>query len=535
MLTSAHKLVGYKMKVQNIMVLLLASIVANTGFAQYTQQEGECDGLPPVAVGSIDGTCVGLLVGTEAGFVKPRKTIQVPDQSQLLVTDMGGWSDYRGILWLVDFYTEKGFSGPYRASKLLEKLRLPHDIKLGDDGLFYLGEAHQISRFKLTVGKVNQAEVVISNLPFEPDAYQHPLTSFVFQPNNDLIVNVGSKTDSCTSLKTTDTCDEVTEVGLRHYTYNPETLKWRSEYDLYATGLRNSMALVAHSSGTLLQGENSSDIKAADEPYEEINIIKKGGFYGWPYCLNRNFDQATIANGCKQKNYIPPHSLMPPHTAPLDMIYYNSNKLPMLTGKLLVSWHGYRVVGNRLAAYAVDPKGIPYLTGEVSFNRDPIAPATDFTRHKYRPEGGSSADAQHIEVIHQWNTVPEVRPEGAPVGLLELSDGSIVITDDKNKSLLRLAPGKPFNGPTDSTLAPDVSGFNYAGDAKDILVQRCSVCHIELHQTPGLLLNPSAWLRLENNKTVLEEKLTTSSKRMPPDYPLEDPQIKALLKAIDID
>lgn len=182
------------------------------------------------------------------------------------------------------------------------------------------------------------------------------------------------------------------------------------------------MALVVHSSGTILQGENSTDLEDAEEPHEEINVIRRGGFYGWPYCVNRKLDTGYTGEGCGRPNYVQPYSLMPPHVAPLDMTYYSGDLLPELKGSLMVSWRGYRVVGNRLVSYPTSREGLPLLSKHVTFNRDPIPPARDFTAHVMAPRGGSIADAQHIEIIGLWNKVDGLRPEGAPVGLLQLWD-----------------------------------------------------------------------------------------------------------------
>jgi len=51
-----------------------------------------------------------------------------------------------------------------------------------------------------------------------------------------------------------------------------------------AQGLRNSVAMVRHRSGTLLQAENGMDFPPADSPFEELNVLHQGAHYGWPYC-----------------------------------------------------------------------------------------------------------------------------------------------------------------------------------------------------------------------------------------------------------
>lgn len=518
-------------------LLLLGSV---SGHAGYKPLKNECDGLPSVAVGSISGTCVGLMAADvpELKFIKPRKALELPEANQILVTDMGGWNPGRGVLWLIEFSGDD-YSKPAYAGKLAENLVLPHDIKRGKDGLIYLGEANRITRFSVKNRKIQAPEIVVSDLPYPDGKNLHPLTSFVFTRDNDLLINTGSRTDDCglkerrkisAGKKNNSQCEEVPYVGLRRYRFNKETGLWGNTYDMYATGLRNSVALLVHDSGMILQAENSADLQDANEPYEEINIIKEGAFYGWPYCMNRSMNSGYRSNGCAGKNYTEPYSLMPPHTAPLDMIYYDHERLPQLQGKLLVSWHGYRVVGNRLVSYQVDNKGLPSLIKEPVFNRDPISPATEFTQHTFDPEGGSDGDAQHTEIIGYWNEIPGVRPEGAPVGLLQLKDGSLLIVDDKNKALLRLSEGQSYGEKRPVSVAePELDKQYFSGARKALLTEHCAGCHSELITAPEILLNRSGgWLKPVNGITLIESKLNAEVNFMPPAGKLSPEQISVL-------
>ncbi|MFC6632449.1 PQQ-dependent sugar dehydrogenase [Microbulbifer taiwanensis] len=514
---------------------LLFGLYATASAANYQPLPDKfCDGLPGLPVGTMAGTCLGLVASADSGigFRKPRKALEIAADNRILVTDMGGWGAGRGILWLLEFGDDR-YSELRSVSKLATGLNLPHDIKLGPGGYIYLGEAHRITRFRLQGGRITAPQTVADGLPFAPGNHLHPLTSFVFLPNNDLLVNAGSKTDDCGRAAGRTRCDEIGSTGLRRYEYLPGEKRWKDTFELYASGLRNSMALAIHSSGTVLQGENSTDLKDAEEPYEEINVIRRGGFYGWPYCANRALDTGYIENGCDRPDYVEPYSLMPPHVAPLDMIYYSGDRLPGLRGQLLVSWHGYRVVGNRLVSYPTSGEGLPLLSEDVVFRRDPIPPATDFTDHTMAPRGGSAADAQHAEVIGRWNKVEGLRPEGAPVGLLQLRDGSLLIVDDKNRALLRLSRGEAYADEALSFASAAVDGFDFGGEARHLLLDNCADCHRELHSNPGELLNRgSGWLQRKDGVTLLEQRLTSQSGFMPPMGKLEEQSIDLILGAL---
>ncbi|WP_062262250.1 PQQ-dependent sugar dehydrogenase [Endozoicomonas arenosclerae] len=474
--------------------------------------------------------CVGLVLNRSDSvpLKKPRKALELSEENALLVTDMGGWEKDRGSLWILTFDPKHPYSKLLNARRILTGLNLPHDIKYGPNGSIYLGEAHQISRLSLEKGSVSKQEIVVADLPYAEDGYLHPLTNMVFLANGDLLVNVGSRSDNCDVRKSSDECKELTETGLRLYRYQSDKHRWDQDYQVYATGLRNSMALAVHESGTILQAENSSDFPDHDEPYEEINIIEEGGFYGWPFCLNRQLDVADTGH-CQSEVYIEPYSLMPPHVAPLDMIYYQGKRLPQLAGKLLVSWHGFRVAGNRLVSYEVDDKGRPILSDQPVFYRDPIPPATEWTTHPFNSEGGMKREAQHQEVISHWNKVPGVRPEGAPVGLLELKDGTLLIVDDKNKALLRLSEGQAYTEKQSFSVVSEKKSRQVAPELP-LLKKYCAACHLELRTSPELLLNrEGGWLRKEKGKSVLEQRLRARVRFMPPQGRLSESVQQAIL------
>ena len=98
------------------------------------------------------------------------------------------------------------------------------------------------------------------------------------------------------------------------------------------------MGLVTHESGTLLQAENGRDFNDESEPFEEINVIKKGLHYGWPYCYDFQATSPEWKSAVRcAKDFEPPLILLPPHSAPLDLMYYHGKMFPDLEGHLLVT------------------------------------------------------------------------------------------------------------------------------------------------------------------------------------------------------
>lgn len=500
----------------------------------YTPTGQTCGGLPKVAVETMEWVCIGLVLqrGEELNLVKPRKIEQIAGQDAFLLTDMGGWDGNVGSLYLIE---RRG--GTYAARRLRSRLNLPHQILRGPGGFYYLGEAHRITAFRLDPkNRPIDWRTVIDGLPDLGDNL-HPLTHFIFLENGDLLVNIGAATDNCGAEADTGACRARESNGLlRRYRHMPKSGVWSTEYEVYATGLRNSMALVQHPSGTVLQAENGTDFKALGMPYEEINIVQRGGDYGWPYChdndaadphWNRDAD-------CRSDAYVRPWTLMPPHAAPLDMMYYTGDLLPGLTGTLLVGWHGYRAYGHRLVAYAVDGEGRPLREEAATFRSDPTPTDPWFTGQAYTPEGTAGPVSPHLEITSGWNRQPGIRPRGAPVGLLQAEDGSLWIVDDKNRAVLRMAPGEPWHPDPTREAAMAVSFAQdpkLADEVHPVLTGRCQACHDFLEgvepESLAAVMTQQGWL----SAPLYESKLAVAlqSGNMPPENPLPEPE-QALIR-----
>lgn len=451
----------------------------------YDPNDRSCDGYPRLKVGTMPGTCLGLVLPRDRatdskakrGFEKPRTIVQIPKSQDFLVVDMGGWAANNGSLFLL-----QNNQGRYDLKLVKYPFDNPHGLAWGPDGLLYIGEKEKIVRYRYVNGQLTNPQVVVGNI-LKEKGYMHPLTQFTFDPNTgDLFVNIGSASDHCRvdGKKDYKYCAENAERGTGAIVRIPAAeIKNLGPggvraFEATALGLRNSMAIAIHEpSGTVVQGENSRDFPEFDEPYEEMNVILKnklGSYYtlhyGWPYCydyratspewlfpenakapLKQQFTKPIYCNAGENPSggssgYMPPHSLIPPHAAPLHAAYYTKGSMfrDVLGGKLIMSWHGYQPTGHRLVAYDVDEKGRPLrvdVAGQTfNVDQDRGCPRP----RAWQPRGGIKKISPYKEIISNWNEVKGARPKGAPVGFTFAEDGSIwIVEDNANRTIVRLA------------------------------------------------------------------------------------------------
>ncbi len=428
-----------------LLVWLLSLVTANVSAGDrrvpYATLPDSCDGYPRLDIGMADGFCAGLVAGPTRGasqrpMVLPRMLLQL-DATTWLVTDLGGWDGTRGKVWKLE--TQRGKATILKP--LIADLVMPHAIARGPDGLVYVGEMSRIFRFDPSAPDPEASiQPVVAGLPDNRlHENRHPLSKFVFASDGALLVNVGAPSDQCLDAGGQPlgrTCPQSEQgeraASIRRYPLiGPAT--WSDAFTVYATGLRNSVALAVHPSGTVLQGENSYDFEQRWVPFDEINRIEAGHHYGWPYCADMTTPapgwKATGAMNCKSSAHASPTMLLPPHAAPLDMLWYDGAMFPSLKGTLLMTWHGYRSVGGRIVAFATDDDGVPVVQQRANF------PVYGGKARRY--PAGPSATARVL--TPGWNLVAGRRPQGSPVGLAVASDGAIWTTDDRAGLVIRIA------------------------------------------------------------------------------------------------
>ncbi|HMH65335.1 MAG TPA: PQQ-dependent sugar dehydrogenase [Rhizomicrobium sp.] len=438
--------------------LLLAACAAIPASARtFYTPNGTCDGWPRADIGMAKGFCAGIVVAPPAEFGdrtirSPRVILPLPGGTDFLVSDVGAWNSPGGKIWRITAEPGK----PTVITPVITDLYMPHFITRGPNGKVYVNEQGRILRFDPAAADPQSTiETVIADTPDTRKRFNfHPLSTFLFDANNDMLVSVGAPSDQCLvgvpSSKDgkpdgdkfcNQSEGDYKAAGIRRYAYLGDG-KWSPAFTMMAQGLRNSVTMVRHKSGTLLEGDNGVDFAPADTPFEELNVLKQGAHYGWPYCYDMTGTNPVWGPlhvmDCASDAHTKPVRLLPPHSAPLSMLYYDGRMFPQLKGKLLVSLHGYRVGGARLAAFTVDRHGIPVLTPNAHY--DAYA----------GPEGNETVSlpypgpaSEPLLLTPGWNNVNGSHPMGGPLGLAVAQDGAIWVAEDRNATILRIARDRP--------------------------------------------------------------------------------------------
>lgn len=267
-----------------------------------------------------------------------------------------------------------------------------------------------------------------------PATQNHRAKSVALGPDNGLFVNIGSPSNACQEAPRSvgspglDPCPQLhTRAGIWRFEAN-RTGQTLEDGTRFATGLRNTVALRTHPSGSLfgvvhgrdqlsaLWGEHFTEEESAEKPAEEFVRIEEGDNFGWPYCY---FDPAsntkvlapeyggdgTIVGRCAAMT--DPLIEFPAHWAPNDLEFYTGSQFPAeYRGGAFVAFHG-------------------------SWNRAPMPQAG--YNVAFVPFRGDGPDGDW-RIFAEGFAGKDVSPRGAdhrPVGLAQGPDGSLYISDSQ--------------------------------------------------------------------------------------------------------
>ena len=323
-----------------------------------------------------------------SGFARPRFMLAGPS-GEILLSDMGNGT----------VYVLTG-NKPERKA-IIEHLDRPYGLALWKDYL-YVGEPTSIKRYKYDAKNMTAGpgEEVIK---LERMGQGHITRSLLFDRKGEkLYVGVGSGSN-------VDAGEDPRRAAINRY--NPDG----SGHEIYAAGTRNPIGIHWYpGSDTLWAAVQERDALGDDLVPDYFTHIQQGAFYGWPYAYagpnedpRRKGEREDLV-----KKTIPGDILLQSHVAVLDFLFYTGKQFPKeYQGGAFVAFHGS---WNREKRVGYSVTFIPFEKGK------PSGPVRDF--------------------LTGWMLSPDSKEVwGRPVGIFQMADGSILVTDDGGKKIWRIS------------------------------------------------------------------------------------------------
>jgi glucose/arabinose dehydrogenase len=326
------------------------------------------------------------------GFEQPRM-IKVSQEGRVYVTDRK-----KGEILML---TDSDRDGKADQQKVVAQKEDVHGITL-HEGFLYAATVNDVYRAAIKEdGTIDQLQRIIDNLP---EGGRHPNRTIAFGPDGMMYVSIGS---------TCNACQEERKEAAAILQAKPDG----SGLKVYASGLRNTIGFDWHPSTKEMYGmDHGTDGIGNEEPGEELNKIREGANYGWPYIYNDNKpdpkvklpDGVTLAQFARQATS--PVITYTAHSAPMEMLFYSGNQFPNdYQHDAFIALHG-------------------------SWNRnEPVGYKVVRLRFK---DGKPVA----FEDFLTGFLVKENKAQfGRVCGLAQYQDGSLLITDDENGVIYRVA------------------------------------------------------------------------------------------------
>lgn len=330
---------------------------------------------------------------------------EIPGARQMTLTPKGtlfvGARDEGAVFAVADAAKLAAQGKTAKPIQIAESLTMPNGVAF-KDGTLYVAEVSRILRFPQIEKNLRDGakfEVLRDDFPTET---HHGWKYIAIGPDGWLYVPVGAPCNNC--LSENPIYASITRLSLDGKTR-----------EIYAKGVRNTVGFDWHpETKELWFTDNGRDQWGDDKPGDELNRAPKADLhFGYPHCHQGDLSDPEFGKGkdCGAKGpYTFPEKVLAPHTAALGMKFYRGKQFPAEYKKKVFiaehgSWNRSKKIGYRV------------MTVDWDGSKD----------YKVFAEG--------------W--LQNEDPWGRPVDVLELPDGSLLISDDYAGVIYRVTYKQP--------------------------------------------------------------------------------------------
>jgi glucose/arabinose dehydrogenase len=271
------------------------------------------------------------------------------------------------------------------------------------DGTLYVAEVNRIVKFDNVLASIKPGmsalspTVVYDKLPSDR---HHGWKYLRIGPDGYLYVPVGAPCNIC---ERPDPYASILRV-------KPDG----SGFEVFARGVRNTVGFTWHpDTRELWFTDNGRDTLGDEQPNDELNVAAKPGLhFGYPYCHEGTIVDPEFGKGKQCADYQPPALKLGAHVAPLGLTFYTGSMFPQeYRRRLFIAQHG-------------------------SWNRSVAAGHTGYRVMAARVEGNKVTG---YDVFAEGWLEGGKQAWGRPVDVLELGDGSLLVSDDRAHAIYRIS------------------------------------------------------------------------------------------------
>lgn len=269
------------------------------------------------------------------------------------------------------------------------------------DGDLYASAVSTILRFDDIDNRLDDVPEPVIITEDYPTNRAHGWKYIAFGPDGNLYVPVGAPCNICNREE--EIYSTITRIS-------PDG----SNREIVAHGVRNTVGFDWHpETGELWFTDNGRDWMGDDLPPDELNRLETDGqHFGYPFVHGNNiidpeYGEAGKATGLE---FIPPVQELGPHVAALGMLFYTGDMFPEeYKNQILIAEHGSWNRSSKIG-YRVS---LVRLNGNEAVSYEPFADG--------------------------WLQQPGEQVLGRPVDIIQMPDGSILVSDDHLNKIYRIS------------------------------------------------------------------------------------------------
>jgi glucose/arabinose dehydrogenase len=272
------------------------------------------------------------------------------------------------------------------------------------NGIAYHNGALYIAQVD-TIWRLDNIEAQLANPPApvfvaanEPHNGMHGWKYIGFGPDGKLYVPVGAPCNICDSVSVDPRFASMTRMNSDG-----------SDFEVFAHGIRNSVGFDWNPlTKELWFTDNGRDELGDDIPSDELNRAPNAGMhFGYPFCHQGDISDPIYGSMHPCSDFTPPVAKLGAHVASLGMKFYTGNMFPAVYKNQVFiaehgSWNRTTPIGYRIA--------LVRLSGNTATSVEVFADGW-------------------LQNSDAW---------GRPVDILQLKDGSLLVSDDKANMIYRI-------------------------------------------------------------------------------------------------
>ncbi len=295
-------------------------------------------------------------------------------------------------------------AGDKRTSRVVvDKLTQPAGVAMQGDSL-YVFAIDKVLRYD-GIEKNPNVQPVDMTAAFQLPPEQHHNWKYIaFGPDKKLYVPFGAPCNIC---------EPPTKEYAQIRRYNADG----SGMEVIATGVRNTQGFTWHpKTGELWFTDHGRDWMGDKGPEDELNRMSKTGLnFGYPYCHAKGVVDADIKKKDACKGVTLPVTTMGPHAAAMGVLFYTGSMFPKEYQNTML----------------IARKGSWNRTVKFGFDVVNVRPSKDGKSAKVKPF--MTGFLENAKEGKFW---------GRPAYLLQMPDGSVLVSDEQLGAIYRISYGK---------------------------------------------------------------------------------------------